>query len=177
VSTTADTAHPGDRPRVSGYVVVTRRVGGIEGDGSSRDGVAPDGGAARTEVLLAHLSQAPGRDLPDAWTLPGGGLEHGEHPAEAAVREVAEETGLTVAVGEQLGIDSLVHDSSHGPSHALRVVYRAEVVGGELRPEPDGSTDEAAWIPLARLGSLTLVELARTALAWAGLPVTGPSEP
>jgi len=172
VSTTTDTAHPGDRPRVSGYVVVTRRTGISADDGGARDGVA-----SGTEVLLAHLSQAPGRDLPDAWTLPGGGLEHGEHPAEAAVREVAEETGLVVAVGEQLGIDSLVHDSSHGASHALRVVYRGEVVGGDLRPEPDGSTDEAAWIPVARLGSLPLVELARTALAWAGLPISGPSEP
>lgn len=172
MSTTAVTAHPGDRPRVSGYVVVTRQRGGGETGGEPRDDVA--GG---TEVLLAHLSQAPDRDLPDAWTLPGGGLEHGEHPREAAVREVAEETGLVVVVGEQLGIDSLVHDSSHGPSHALRVVYRGEVVGGELRPEPAGSTDEAAWIPIARLGSLPLVELARTALAWAGLPTQGPSEP
>ncbi|WP_284250097.1 NUDIX hydrolase [Litorihabitans aurantiacus] len=134
-----------------------------------------DGGA--TEVLLAHLSQAPGRDLPDAWTLPGGGLEHGEHPSAAAVREVTEETGLTIAVGDLLGIDSLVHESSHGRAHALRIVYRGTVTGGRLRPETDGSTDEAAWIPLPRLGSLPLVELARTALAWAGLTVPGPSTP
>lgn len=147
-------ATPGERPRVSGYAVVVR-------DGA---------------VLLAHLSQAPGRDLPDAWTLPGGGIEFGEHPREAAVREVAEETGLRVEIGEMLGIDSLVHDSGDGKAHALRVVFLGEVVGGTLRPEADGSTDEAAWVPLEELGSLTLVELARTALVWAGLLRTEPAD-
>lgn len=144
----------GDRPRVSGYAVVVR-------DGA---------------VLLAHLSQAPGRDLPDAWTLPGGGLEFGEHPAQAAVREAAEETGYDVVVGELLGIDSLVHDNSAGPAHALRVVYRGRVTGGELRAEADGSTDRAAWVPIESLGSLTLVELARTALDWAGITAPDPAD-
>ncbi|PWD49691.1 DNA mismatch repair protein MutT [Serinibacter arcticus] len=145
---------PGDRPRVSGYAVVVR-----------------DG-----EVLLAHLSQEPGWDLPDAWTLPGGGLEFGESPVDAVVREVREETGLDVVVGELLGIDSLVHDSSHGPAHALRIVHRATVVGGTLRPETGGSTDRAAWVPVADVPELTLVELAGTALGWAGLPGPGPAD-
>ena len=52
-------------------------------------------------VLLARGS-ARGR-RPGVWQLPGGGVEHGEHPADAVVREFAEETGLTVEVAGASG--------------------------------------------------------------------------
>ena len=47
-------------------------------------------------VLLARGSAPAGS--PALWPLPGGGVEHGEHPDDAVVREFAEETGLAVAV-------------------------------------------------------------------------------
>lgn len=50
------------------------------------------------KVLLCHR-----RDM-DAWNLPGGGLEPGELPDEAVVREVSEETGLDVAVDHLAGV-------------------------------------------------------------------------
>ena len=63
---------------------------------------------------------------------PGGGLEPGEDPEHAARREVREETGYRVAVGELLGIHSRVIPAGRrlttdatGPLHALRIVYRA----------------------------------------------------
>src|SRR5699024_10924769 len=54
------------------------------------------------DVLLTRNSVRGPR--PGTWTLPGGGVDHGEAPAAAVAREVAEETGLEAVVGELLGV-------------------------------------------------------------------------
>ena len=101
------------------------------------------------EVLLVRFTG--GR----RWTLPGGGLDHGEHPRDAAVREVEEETGLAVTLGALLDVDSRVWDEADGSVlHALRILYTGEITGGTLRDEIGGSTDHAAWVPLARVPEL-----------------------
>lgn len=113
------------------------------------------------EILLAHWNQYGN----SRWTLPGGGLEYGEDAPTAAVREVREETGFDVSLGNLLGVDS--HFIPPGRRmrgeprlmHGLRIIYAAEVTGGALRHETGGSTDEAAWFPLAEVPSLDRTEL------------------
>lgn len=122
-------------------------------------------------LLLARWTE--GRRV--AWTMPGGGLEPGEDPQAAVRRELREETGYSVKVGELLGIHSRVipasqrvHDADQ-PLHTLRIVYRASVTGGRLQYETDGSTDMAGWFPLASVAELQRVKLVDISLRMAGL--------
>ena len=115
----------------------------------------------RGHLLLCRLSDG----LPQAgmWTLPGGGLAFGEHPEAGMIREVEEETGLVVSSAGLAGIDSFRHDVPERSFHGVRIIYHANVIGGVLRNEQQGSTDMCQWQPLhalARLGIVDLVEVA-----------------
>ncbi|WP_430591826.1 NUDIX hydrolase [Humidisolicoccus flavus] len=102
------------------------------------------------QILLSHTVV----ENWEAWTLPGGGIDPGEHPEDAAIREVFEETGFTVEITDTLGVDSQVLDPRNGeetPLHAIRIIFTARIVAGELVFEHSGSTDRAAWFALDEL--------------------------
>jgi ADP-ribose pyrophosphatase YjhB (NUDIX family) len=117
-------------------------------------------------ILLALWNEG----VTPAWTLPGGGVEPDETPEQAAVREAREETGYEVELVRLLGEDELVvpgHrrlDGSGRSLHALRFVYEARIVGGELTHEVGGTTDRAEWIAVAEVAGLERVELVDVAL-------------
>jgi 8-oxo-dGTP diphosphatase len=130
---------PFQMQRVAAYALVLRA--GPEGE----------------EVLLTRNS-ARGPH-PGQWTLPGGGIDHGEEPRQTVVREVREETSLTCTVGDVLDIGS-THFEGTAPSgrredfHALQIVFTATVSDGEPAVlEVGGTTDAVAWVPVGRLGS------------------------
>lgn len=118
------------------------------------------------KLLLSHWR----RGQMHGWTLPGGGIDPGEDPADACVREVFEETGYQARVGRVLGVDSRIlvrEDPRPGEAaglHTIRIVYDAEVIRGELTPEADGSSDDAAWVALSEVPSLRQLSLVEIAL-------------
>ncbi|MFF3907106.1 NUDIX hydrolase [Streptomyces sp. NPDC001848] len=132
-------------------------------------------------VRDGRLLLARGRafDGTPEWTLPGGGMEHGEDPYGTVVREVEEETGYRIEVTGLLGVDSVRHSLRRGfgrsvDHHGVRLVYEGRVVGGELRNEVAGSTDLAAWQELAAVPGLSRVGLVDTGLAlWRERPAAG----
>lgn len=116
-------------------------------------------------ILLARLS-AIEVDV-GAWTLPGGGIEFGEHPDAAVIRELEEETGLVGEIDELAGVFSHVYRRSPAADgadlHFLGVLYHCRIVGGEPRDEVDGTTDTARWFTRDELHrpGVRLVEIAR----------------
>ncbi|MER8235632.1 NUDIX hydrolase [Streptomyces sp. NPDC094049] len=130
------------------------------------------------EVLLARWVA---RDGTKRWTLPGGGMDHGEEPVRTVVREVEEETGYLAEPTALLGIDSvrakrLRRFRAPGDFQGLRIVYEARITGGELRDETGGSTDRAAWHPLDTVPGLPRVALVDIGLdLWRERPPAGRS--
>lgn len=87
------------------------------------------------------------RDYP-VWNLPGGKVERGETPWEAAVRETCEETGLEIEVERLTGVYSK-------PSRATIVLsFRGRVTGGKLIPTEEGV--EGRYFAIDALPELTL---------------------
>ncbi|WP_432571893.1 NUDIX hydrolase [Kineococcus sp. SYSU DK005] len=144
LSAPADDAAPVVRQRLAAYAVV----------------VSPD-----DEILLTRLS--PLTPSPGRWTLPGGGVDHGEHPLTAAVREVHEETGMDVDVDALVDIGS-EHFTGRSPRgvledfHAVRLLVTATArqVRDPRVLDVGGSTDLGSWVPLADAAHRGLVGVA-----------------
>jgi 8-oxo-dGTP diphosphatase len=85
------------------------------------------------------------------WDLPGGFVEMGESPTEAVVREVAEETGLTVSPTEVVG----AFTSEYGDTgrHTVDIAYLCRIEHGEFALDT-GEKSDAAWFPLEDMPTL-----------------------
>ena len=80
------------------------------------------------------------------WGLPGGYIDRGEVVENAAIREVWEETGLRVKVGELIGLFSESGDP------VIVAVFAASEIGGELEPGPEAL--EVGFFPVDDLPEL-----------------------
>lgn len=90
-------------------------------------------------VLLAH------RRAIDWWNLPGGAIDPGETVAEGLRREVREETGLEIQVGQLVGVYSKPRKQE------VVLAFRCQVVGGILGVTNDDDIDESRYFPLNNL--------------------------
>ena len=104
---------------------------------------------AEGRLLVVRRGGAPAAGR---WSLPGGRVEPGETVREAVRREVAEETGLDVDVGDLVGFVEV----RGGGHHFVILDLRAEVRGGDLRAGDDAA--EVAWMSRGRLEAVTTTD-------------------
>lgn len=102
------------------------------------------------QVLLVRRANDPLRGL---WTLPAGFVDAGEDPAEAAVRECREETGLAVRITSLLDVQA---GQEHPRGAHILIAYRAELDGSlpSGGPQPADDVDRAAFFPYDALPPL-----------------------
>lgn len=129
--TAADTADPVLRQRLAAYGIVLSRRGLLATQFSDRTAV------------------------PGLWGLPGGGIDEGENPSQALIREVAEETGQLLEISHLLDIQT-DHWIGRAPSgviedfHAVRIIYAGSCSepADPVVHDSGGTTAGAAWVPL-----------------------------
>lgn len=129
-------AFPPRETAVGGYLEPIRAAGAL----LWRD-------AREREVVLVHR---PDRD---DWSLPKGKLKNGEHPVAAAVREVAEETGLHPVLGRRLPPQRYLKDGWPKQVEWWAATPRGQAPAGTAGSAasvltPTGEVDRAEWVPL-----------------------------
>lgn len=103
-------------------------------------------------ILLIQRGREPQRGL---WAVPGGKVRLGEPMRVAARREVLEETGLDVEVGEAVWVGEVIEDGHH----IVIIDFAGSVVGGELGAADDA--DDARWVPLDEAAHYPLTQTMR----------------
>jgi len=105
-------------------------------------------------LLLIRRGHAPSRGR---WSLPGGRIEPGETAQRALIREIAEETGLIVEVGELVG--EVIRPGPNGVTYRIQD-FRVTLIGADAATGDDAvAGDDAldvAWVPLADVAKYRL---------------------
>jgi ADP-ribose pyrophosphatase YjhB (NUDIX family) len=97
-------------------------------------------------LLMVQRAHEPGKGL---WSIPGGRVESGELLADALRREVAEETGLAIDVGELAGILEVPGEELH-----YVILDFHATVAGDIDVTVGGDAGDARWVPLREVAHL-----------------------
>ncbi len=153
VSVEAAGDRPAPRPRLRGM------DRGLELDGTEptiRQRVAAYAVVLSERGLLA-TEYSDRTAVVDRWGMPGGGIDEGEEPAAAVLREVAEETSQVITLGPLINVQTShwIGRSPHATIedfHAVRLIYRGYCTEptDPVVVDLGGTTESAAWIPLDR---------------------------
>jgi ADP-ribose pyrophosphatase YjhB (NUDIX family) len=119
-----------------------RRAGGVS---ARAPGVGCGAAIVRDRTILLIKRLKP----PEAgcWSLPGGKVDFLERIADAVVREIREEIGVSIALERLLGVVEMV---GLDDQHWVSPIYLARLVAGEPRICEPTKHDGVAWYPLDR---------------------------
>lgn len=128
------------------------------------------------EVLLTRMSART--RIQGRWTLPGGGIDHGEDPRRAVVREVWEETSLHIDAGPVLDVHSTHFTGPNAAGvvenyHGVHIIFRSLILPDSVDVAPhvleeDSSTEASEWVPVERALGFDLLSAAAHALRLIG---------
>jgi 8-oxo-dGTP diphosphatase len=115
---------------------------------------------------LLLVNAFPGRQS-DLWCAPGGGVETGASLPDNLAREVFEETGLRIAVGEPALVNEF-HDPSSG-FHQVDIFFRCQIVGGIVSDDwrdPEGVVNRRRFFAQSEMGTIRFKPDSLVAVAW-----------
>ena len=104
-------------------------------------------------LLIGRFDQKDASRERLLWSLPKGHIEEGETPQQAAIREVAEETGIDSEISRELGVIDFWFMAGGKRIHKTVHHFLFKEVGGVLTPQ-ESEVDEARWFPLEEIVSL-----------------------
>lgn len=120
------------------------------------------------EMLLIRRG---GEIRTDYWAVPGGKPRFGERLEACAVREVKEETGLDVEVGDVIWVGDGIGDGDPPDHHVVLIDFAGKVTGGSLQAADDAA--DAVFVPLAEARALRLTPSMHELLDALGVPGGG----
>jgi 8-oxo-dGTP diphosphatase len=105
------------------------------------------------ELVLVRRGKAPRENQ---WSIPGGHVEWGESVRDALLREVREETGLSVEIAGLIDVVDLLtrDDAGNITRHYVLIDFAARLTGGDLRAGSDAA--DARWVPYSQLANYAL---------------------
>jgi 8-oxo-dGTP pyrophosphatase MutT (NUDIX family) len=101
-------------------------------------------------LLIGRIDHKDSTGKRILWSLPKGHIEKGETPEQAAIREVAEETGITSSITRSLGVIDFWFMAGGQRIHKTVHHFMFTEVSGELTPQIS-EVDEVSWFPLAEI--------------------------
>ena len=149
---TKDSTSPGDvapssaapkrhKPGPKNYAKRVDEVsaGGLVVDHSGKNG-----------LLIGRIDHQDASGKRILWSLPKGHIEEGETPEQAALREVAEETGIESAIERSLGVIDFWFMAGGKRIHKTVHHYLFRETGGKLAAQ-ESEVDEVGWFPLSEI--------------------------
>jgi len=139
-----DAQAPNKRPAKSPAKSYAKRVDEVSAGGLVIDHSGKNG------LLIGRIDNKDATGKRILWSLPKGHIEEGETPEQAALREVAEETGIQSAIERSLGVIDFWFMAGGKRIHKTVHHYLFRETGGLLAPQ-ESEVDEVGWFPLAEI--------------------------
>lgn len=111
----------------------------------------------RKETDLAH-------PFHNKWAVPGGGVDHGEHPRDTVLREVKEETGLTVKLLSDYPIVKSYLYENH-TDQGILLFYPAKYVSGDIHTEHEIGVSDVRWFRYEEINETEFVPSTKSIIA------------